>query len=237
MRNSVAQGDAHVIPTAPDQWSLRVESDGSRYSNAQLDDYHHLRRSDYPWRPNSELRIAARFSGDLRGTYGFGFWNAPYSPLASRSIALPASAWFFGNGNGNLAWTTQSHATGFKAATLDTRRLRALTLAPFSPLLMLANRWSAWYTRTWPVLQPALGLSEQMLSTDTTWHHYRIRWHHNALQWYVDERLVHEVAHAPRGPLGLCIWIDNQWLTATPDGRFGWGLTATYSQLEVRLES
>ena len=33
-------------------------------------------------------------------------------------------------------------------------------------------------------------------------------------------------APSPRGPLGLVIWIDNQWMVATPEGRFGHGVLA-----------
>jgi hypothetical protein len=232
--HEVCQGDAQLTQPTPGTWSLQVHSDGTRYSNAQLDDYHHRARAHYPWRPPVRLRLQARLQGDLRGTFGFGFWNAPYSPLASRSIALPASAWFFGNGMGNLAWMPASHATGFKAATLNTRRPQALALAPLSPLLMLANRWPRWYASVWPRLQPALGLSEHMLAVDTVWHDYQLDWTPHGLQWWVDGVRVHQVAGAPSGPLGLCIWIDNQWLTATPTGKFGWGLTATHSQLDVR---
>jgi hypothetical protein len=44
----------------------------------------------------------------------------------------------------------------------------------------------------------------------------------------------HQTASAPCQPMGLCIWIDNQWLAVGPRGRWGWGLCAATAVLEVR---
>jgi hypothetical protein len=39
-----------------------------------------------------------------------------------------------------------------------------------------------------------------------------------------------ETDRPPRGPLGLVAWVDNQWMVATPHGRFGWGLLQAEAQ-------
>jgi hypothetical protein len=40
----------------------------------------------------------------------------------------------------------------------------------------------------------------------------------------VDGEPVLEGAPSPWGPLGLVMWMDNQYMVATPWGHLGWGL-------------
>ena len=40
----------------------------------------------------------------------------------------------------------------------------------------------------------------------------------------VDNVLVFESAVSPKGPLGLVIWIDNQYAAFTPEGKIGFGV-------------
>ncbi|MBM4414087.1 MAG: hypothetical protein FJ040_11675, partial [Chloroflexi bacterium] len=138
--NRVAQGNADVSEVAPGHWRLQVDGTTDQYSNAQLDDYHHLQRQAFPWRPPVRLSLWAKGPAAHQGTWGFGWWNAPYSPLTSAIPARPASVWFFGNGKGNMAWTPHSRATGFKAATLEMRTWQSIVIAPFTPLILLVNR-------------------------------------------------------------------------------------------------
>ncbi len=230
----VCQGNASIREIAAGHFVLTIDSDGSGYVNAQLDDYHLLPRDAYPWRAPQRMTLQARISGDCHGTYGFGLWNAPYSPLASRWPALPATAWFFGSGNGDLRWGIESAATGFKAATLAVRRLHALLLVPFAPLLMVLMRISYVYHKIWPVLMHLLGVSERMLPQDEAWHHYEIEWGIDFIIWRIDGVVAHRASCSPRGPLGLCIWVDNQWLVAGPLRWFGWGLVRSATTLEVK---
>ncbi len=44
----------------------------------------------------------------------------------------------------------------------------------------------------------------------------------------------HQTPFAPCQPMGLCIWIDNQWLAVGPRGRWSWGLCADTAVFEVR---
>lgn len=232
--NQVCQGTASIDERAPGHYVLSIHADGTTYCNAQLDDYHHLPRRSYPWRAPIRLSLDARLTGDARGTWGFGFWNAPYSPLANRWPALPATAWFFGNGSGNLAWDIDSTPTGFKAATLDTHRMRARLLALCAPLLLLLLRSTTIFQTVWPHLTRWLGLSERMLPQDSDWHHYELQWQPDCTTWLVDGIVVHQAPSAPHAPLGLCIWVDNQWLVAGPQSGFGWGLVQSTTSLEVK---
>ncbi len=234
MMHHVCQGQARIEMVAPGHYRLGIDSDGTGYSNAQLDDYHHLLRRDYPWQAPVRLSLWARVPVAARGTYGFGFWNAPYSPLASAWPARPASAWFFGNGRGDLAWGVTSAATGFKAATLETRTWQALLIGMWAPLLLLLMKIPALYASIWPRLTPRLRLAEQMLVPDGAWHQYEIDWQPDSVTWRIDGQVVHQTASAPCQPMGLCIWIDNQWLAVGPRGRWGWGLCADTAVLEVR---
>lgn len=232
--NRVAQGGGSVTEPAPGYYVLHITSDGSAYTNAQLDDYHHLPRGAYPWRAPVTLTLSARVSGDVRGTWGFGWWNAPYSPLTGQRVTWPATAWFFGSGSGDLRWAPQSAATGFKAATLETRRRRSWLAAVLVGLWWPLLQWPRCAAGLWPFLARQAQLSECMLPTDDLWHQYALEWQHDALVWSVDGVVVHTCAHAPAQPMGLCIWIDNQALTATPSRWPRWGLVAGTATLEVR---
>lgn len=233
--NRVAQGNADISEIAPGHWRLQVGGTAQQYCNAQLDDYHHLQRQAFPWRPPVRLSLWAKGPAAHLGTWGFGWWNAPYSPLTSAMPARPASVWFFGSGKGNMAWTPDSRAIGFKAAMLETRTWQSLLIAPFAPLIMLANRSSRISRWLWPRLMPHLRLRETMIAIpDDSWHRYQIDWLTDSVIWAVDDTIIDHTQSAPHGPLGVCIWIDNQWLTATPDGQFGWGLSDARGTLEIR---
>jgi hypothetical protein len=58
----------------------------------------------------------------------------------------------------------------------------------------------------------------------TGWHGYRLEWSPERSAFWVDDRLVLETAVSPRPPLGLVIWIDNQFAAWRPDGNIGFGV-------------
>ena len=73
-----------------------------KYALAQVDDYMHLRRGQFPHQPPISLRLEARVSAtDLPGTWGFGFWNDPFNAgfgaggMRRVLPVLPNTAWFF----------------------------------------------------------------------------------------------------------------------------------------------
>ena len=63
------------------------------------------------------------------------------------------------------------------------------------------------------------------LSLDVTqWHRYRIDWHEDHVSFIVDDTQLFESRVSPHPPLGLVIWIDNQYATFTPEGKIGFGV-------------
>ena len=46
------------------------------------------------------------------------------------------------------------------------------------------------------------------------------------VRFFLDGGLLLETSHAPAGPLGLVVWLDNQFLQIAPWGHFRWGVVA-----------
>ena len=213
----------------------------TRYADAQIDDYAGLPRREFPWRPPLRMTVRARASGPLLGTAGFGFWNNPFSPLGG-SPALPAAIWFFHAAPPSdmpLAQGVPGH--GWKAATIDTTAARALRWAPLALPVTLANQWGALRRRVWPRVQRDLCIAEAPVAPPTeAWRSYVLEWRDDRARFLIDGGLVLESGCAPRGPLGFVAWVDNQWMVATPRGRFGWGLSDAPVQwlelAEMRIE-
>jgi hypothetical protein len=190
----------------------------------------------------------------LPGTWGFGLWNDPFGLSIGfggkpfRLPALPNAAWFFGASKENYL----SFASGF-AAVSSARQpaangfLAQVFRSPrFHPLVILAGLAFP-FSRKWtrrlmskviaedgvvlnaPSGSDALGSAdsrgEKAISVDTTqWHRYRLEWSLKRVVWEVDEVQVFESAVSPNPPLGLVIWIDNQYAAFTPEGRIGFGV-------------
>jgi hypothetical protein len=213
---------------------LRLALIGARasaYANAQLDDYgasptriDWIHRSQFRWQPPLRFSIRARTSGPLAGTAGFGFWNNPFSPLGT-TLTLPATLWFFcGSPPGNLPFALGVPGHGWKAATLDATTPEAWRWAPLAPAVMLLNNNAFLERRIWPRAMRDLRIAEQTIETpDPEWRSYIIEWRRDGAMFSIDGREVFATEVAPQGPLGLVAWVDNQWMIATPHGRFGWG--------------
>ena len=199
------------------------------YSDAQIDDYQDIPRRRFPWRPPLQVRVRARFShpaGQLRGTAGFGFWNDPFLMTGARLPALPRALWFFyGSPPSNMTLDLGTPGHGWKAATIDACRLPALALAPFAPLAVGLMNLPGVYRRLWPVIQRAIHVQEALVEAAMTeWHTYEIEWREEQTSFFVDGDAVLRRAPSPRGPLGFVMWLDNQYMIVTPQGRFGWGV-------------
>jgi hypothetical protein len=200
-----------------------------RYSNSQIDDYQGLARRRLSWRPPLRMTVRARFSHDaaeLLGTAGFGFWNDPFWMTGRRRPALPRVVWFFyASPPSNMKLDLNTPGHGWKAATLDTMRLPFFLLAPTAPLAVPLMNVRPLYCRLWPIAQRAIGVSEAALEVPmTAWHTYVIDWGADRVLFSVDGRPVLESGSSPQGPLGLVMWLDNQYAVVTPWGRFGYGL-------------
>ena len=213
-----------------------------RYTNAQIDDYQGLPRGRFPWRPPLTITVRARFShqaGELSGTAGFGFWNDPFLMTGRRRPALPRVAWFFyASPPSNMKLDLRTPGHGWKAATLDARWMPSLLLAPTAPVAVPLMNFRPLYRRLWPVAQRALGVSEAALEVSMTeWHTYVIEWGVERASFGVDGQPVLESKSSPRGPLGLVMWLDNQYAVVTPWGRFGYGLLDSAERQWMELDT
>lgn len=231
---------------------LRLVNAGARaddYTNAQIDDYQHLPRHNFPWRPPLRLILRARFShpsihetGDpataLSGTAGFGFWNDPFGMAASHRPALPQAVWFFYAGPpSNLKLDIDTPGWGWKAATIDARRWQFAVLAPTIPLAVPLMNIPPLYRLLWPVGQRAIGVAERIVPVSMTdWHIYSIEWRRAGVTFGVDGYTLLKTPSAPSGPLGLVIWLDNQYMQVTPWGQFGWGTVAKAEQQWLEID-
>jgi len=200
-----------------------------RYTNAQIDDYRSLPRPDFPWRPPLRLSLRSRFShnsGQMTGTAGFGFWNDPLRLTGLRRLALPQALWFFYAGpDSNMPLAFDLPGWGWKASTIDARTSRFLASAPLFAVTSPLLRAPRLYRSLWPSVQKAAGIAEKLIPAPMTeWHVYTIDWQRAGVSFYLDGRLLLESDHAPAGPLGLVIWLDNQFLQFAPWSRIRWGL-------------
>ncbi|MBI3162397.1 MAG: hypothetical protein HYZ23_07800 [Chloroflexi bacterium] len=203
------------------------KGDSLRYRDSQLDDYSGLPRHKFP-HPSLTLSLRAKTSGSsLPGTWGFGLWNDPFglslgfggSPF--QLPALPNAAWFFSASSHNHLSFTDKPAQGFLAQVFRSPK--------FHPLLIpagLALPFSRKMTRK--LLGRIIAEDSSALSVDVTqWHAYRLEWSPMRTAWYVDEALAFESPASPNAPLGVIIWIDNQYAAFTPEGKIAFGVLET----------
>ncbi len=211
------------------------------YSNAQIDDYAGKPRRHFLWRPPLRLVVRARFShpaGELRGTAGFGFWNDPFLMTGHCLPALPRAIWFFyASLPSDMKLDLNALGCGWKAATIDALRPAALLLAPVAlPVVLLMNIRRV-YRALWPPIQRAIHVSEAALEASMTeWHVYVIEWGRCHSHFFVDGELVAGPISSPRGPLGFVMWLDNQYMVATPQGRLGWGVLEVAERQWMEVE-
>jgi hypothetical protein len=221
----------------------------SHYSNAQISDYvrptGEKARFDFIWRPPLRMTVMAwaqvegKPSDALRGTAGFGFWNHPFSPDVSQLPRLPRALWFFfASRPSNMQLTYDVPGHGWKAATIDATRKRALLLAPLALPAALLLRMPSLYRRLWKPIQRALQIDERLLDVNllAQRHTYAIEWRMDGASFQVDAETLFETPFAPRGPAGFVAWLDNQYAVVTPQGRFGFGVVPIEHQQTLMLE-
>ena len=227
---------AEVEMTAPGQWRLGIpQSEQRRYRWAQLDDYMERSRSAFRWSPPLSLTLRARVSHqEFAGTWGFGLWNDPFNAgiglkgTARRLPSLPNAAWFFHASPPNhLALRDDHPARGFLAATFCSPRVPGALLAIGALGLPLL---------AWPFLARHLRrLGRRLVVEDaalleldaTEWHTYGLHWCSEAVRFAVDGEPFWDTAVTPRPPLGLVLWIDNQYAAFPATGRVRLGTLPT----------
>jgi hypothetical protein len=222
-------------------WRLDMPAGPPRiYRLAQLDDYARTPRSRLKHAPPWTFSLRARVSGvDLPGTWGFGLWNAPFGlslgfigGKPGRLPALPQTAWFMHASPPN--WLSLRDgpnpgsdqaipANGFFAGTFRSPlipsflfapallSLPLFTIRPFSRLMRrLAGRF---------IHQDAA----RVIVDVTQWHEYSIHWLSEGCIFSVDGSEILRTPCSPRPPLGLVLWIDNQFAAWTPEGKLEYG--------------
>lgn len=226
---------AQVIPLGENAWRLEIPAGPQgRYRVAQLDDYGSLPRRRFPHQPPLRLSLQARASAEtIPGTWGMGLWNNPFGLAILSGVevlrlpALPQAAWFFFASPPNyLSFRDDLPAEGALAAVFCSRRIPTPLLAlgaPGLPLLLLppAVRLARRLARR--LIQES---SERLDISPTDWHAYEMEWKDRRVTFRVDGAVAHESGIAPRGPLGLVIWVDNQYAALTPAGRLCFGSLA-----------
>ena len=227
------------MEVAPLTWRLSIPAGpGGIYRLVQLDDYHGLRRRSFPWQAGFRLTLEARASHpSLPGTWGFGVWNDPFSmgilnraekgrkTTLLRLPALPDSAWFFyASPPSYLSLRDDLPSQGWLAAAFRAMNLPTAVLALailgfplllFPPALRTARR-----ALRKLVTQDAVSL----VHDPSEWHHYELNWRRESIIFQVDGQNVLETSVVPRSRLGLVIWLDNQYMTLSPDGKIGYGM-------------
>lgn len=221
-----------------------------QYTDAQIDDYGIIPRSDFPWRPPLRMKVIARSSlpaatlknndGSIRtlqGTAGFGFWNYPFS-VKGDILALPEAIWFFyASPPSNMALVPGIPGWGWKAQVVHTMSLGSLRASvPLAATIAFgllsgktrpAARW----------MQKVSGASEALLPVEMNeWHTYTLEWLQSEAIFWVDDTLVHRSPQSPTRPLGFVAWLDNQYAVATPRGVLRFGTVASGPQW-LELES
>jgi hypothetical protein len=242
------KGQGNFEFTGPTLRLMTTDTLATQYTDAQLDDYQGLARRDFLWQPPLQMAVRARFShsaGELKGTAGFGFWNDPFMMTGLRWPALPRVIWFFySSPPSNMKLDLHTPGHGWKAATLDTMRWPFFALLP-TALVAIPLMNINWFYRTfWPIGQKAIHVSEAMVPVEMTeWHMYELNWQSKTAHFSVDGQTVLECQTPPRGPLGFVLWLDNQFMVATPWGSFKYGLLAApgqqwleVSELEIKTE-
>lgn len=217
-------------------WRLEIQKgDSLSYRDAQLDDYSQLPRHKFPHRTLSLSLRAKTSSASIAGTWGFGLWNDPFglslgfggSPF--RLPMLPNAVWFFYGSQENYLSFKSGQPQGF-APMFPANGFMAQTFrAPkFHPLLFLAGLVFPFSRKsTRKLLSKMIDEDGIALRVDVTqWHRYKLEWSQSRVLFYIDDVQVFESPVSPNAsrPLGVIIWIDNQYAAFTPEGKIAFGV-------------
>jgi hypothetical protein len=224
---------ARVVKLSEDTWHLEIPANPRRgYRLAQLDDHNRLRRRrDFLWKPPLKLSVEARVSAqDIPGTWGVGLWNdpfsflIPYDGIVPRLPTLPEAAWFFhASPESYLSIRDDLPARGFMAATFNSRKIpagRLMLIAPLLPLAFIPKAARAVRKQLRRIVQQDTARLDTRV---TDWHLYSLEWEAQRVCFSLDGTDLLQTDVAPKGPLCLVIWVDNQYAAMPPNGRLRYG--------------
>jgi len=228
------------IQTTPTGWRLVISKKSNKqYRLAQMDDHTRLPRRKYAAHPPLTICLRARASSEsIPGTWGFGLWNNPFGlslGFGGNPFSLPAlpnAIWFFhASAKNYLSFRDDKPAHGFLAQTLSSPHFHP---AQFSIGFLLS--FSKKKARQW--LSRIIQEDSALVGVDVTqWHTYRLEWRPNRSAFWADETLVLDTPVSPRPPLGLVIWIDNQYAAFTPEGKIKRGSEENLSEAWLEIEN
>jgi hypothetical protein len=214
------------------------KGDSGHYRLAQLDEYGKLPRRKFPRRASLRMTLRARVSAAaLPGTWGFGLWNDPFgfsigfggNPL--RIPALPNAVWFFHASRENYLSFGDNPGNGLLAQAFNSPAYPLGRLAKVG-LTLPFNRVRARGLLGIIVDEAGLGISLD----ETDWHTYTLEWNPSGSAFWVDDAQVLETPVSPRPPLGIVIWIDNQFAAFTPGGKIGFGVLENTEPAWLEIE-
>jgi len=221
-----ASPGAHIVDTENGYRLVVPKGNNNHYRISQLDDYAKLARGRFPAHPPRTLSLRARASStSLPGTWGFGLWNDPFGLSIGfggnpfHLPALPNAVWFFHASKENHLSFSDKPGNGFLAQVFRSSFFPLGQLARIGVTLPFSR------TKARETMSEIVEEDGTRLSTDVTeWHAYRFEWSPMQSAFWVDDVPVLETPVSPRPPLGLVIWIDNQYAAWHPDGKIGFGV-------------
>jgi hypothetical protein len=239
-----------TVETIENGWRLGIQKgDALHYRDAQLDDYFRLPRHKFPHHALTLNLRARASSSSIPGTWGFGLWNDPFGLSLGfggnpfRLPMLPNAVWFFSASAHNyLSFTNDKPAQGFLAQVFRAPKFHPLLIPtglvfPFSRKLarkILSKVIKEDSSQLCPASMQELAPALHNLDV-TEWHAYRFEWSPQRVLFYVDNVQVFESTVSPNPPLGLIIWIDNQYAAFTPEGKIGFGVLANAEPAWVEI--
>lgn len=236
---------SQVISLPSGGWRLEIPAGpAGHYRLAQLDDYYGLPRRAFPWHPPLSLSVDCHASEEIiPGTWGFGLWNDPFDLSLGfggthRLPTLPNTVWFFFASPPNyLSVRDDLPAQGALSATFQSKVWPTALIALGAPLLPLLALPSL--ARLFRRLgrQFVKQDAAKLLINPVEWHSYQLEWDIHSVTFRLDGRVMLETHLVPIGPLGLVIWVDNQYAAWPPSGRFSFGTLANRKPAWIEIGS
>ncbi len=157
---------------------------------------------------------------------------------------LPNAAWFFyASPENSLSFRNDKPSNGFLAVAFNSPRKSPILIAPELALFPLLAIHS-WAKRIREKLSRIIGEESIQLGVDVTqWNYYRLNWKTDRVEFFINSVPVLISPISPIGPLGLVIWIDNQFASFKPSGELKTGVLKSSTpawmdieELEIRNE-